>query len=138
MIGFTTPKVKEEYHLSSVVLRLIVEALQAATGAGVLIFRVQAPTRFEDGVHSTGLALDLQLLGMEPGAQLIACIEINQKFPVPGAAKNVCTLKADPSNLPNGKRLDTPHVHVQIPFDWKAEPRAFLEAYGYLEGVRKS
>lgn len=137
MIGYSTEKIEKEYHQASVVLRLVIEALQEVTGAGILIFRVVAPTRFEQGVHATGLSIDVQVLGTSEKAMLAGCVAVNQRFPVPGAAKQVCTLMADPINLPNGKRLDTPHVHVQIPFDWKADPRSFLEAYGFLESMRK-
>lgn len=138
MIGFTTPKIKDEYHQTAVPLRLVVEAFQELSGCAVLVFRVSAPTKFEQGVHSTGLALDIKVPLTPVNVLERACIEVNKRFPVPGAAKQVCTLMADPSNLPNGKRLDTPHIHVQIPFDWKAEPRAFLEAHGFLEGLHKS
>lgn len=132
MIGFSTEKVKEEYLKASVVLRLLVEAYQAETGANVLIYRVNSPTRFEQGVHSTGLAVDIMLPHIPEKELNRACVAMNKKFPAPGTSKQVFTLMADPSNLPNGKRLDTPHVHVQIPFDWKADPRAFLKGHGYL------
>lgn len=134
MIGFTSDKIKEEWTKAPAPLRLVVEAMDQAHGGATFVFRVNSPTRFEGGVHSTGLAMDVQLRGMSPEAMLVLCIEINQRFPVKGPQKQVCTLMADPANLPSGKRMDTPHVHVQIPLDWKADPRAFLREYGYLQG----
>lgn len=133
MIGFRTEKLKEEWLRAAVALRLVVEALDEAHGGATFVFRVTAPTRFEHGVHSVGLAMDVELRGLSSEELNKICTFVNARFPVKGVARPVCSLQEDPANLPSGKRINTPHVHVQIPFDWKLEPRAFLEAYGYIK-----
>lgn len=131
VIGFPTQKIKDEWAKAPVALRLVVEALDQAHGGASFIIRLRAGTRFESGVHSTGLAADIELRGSLSQEILEFCNEVNARFVAPGVAKQVCTLMEDPVNLPSGKRIDTPHVHVQIPFDWLADPRAFLKQYGY-------
>lgn len=138
MIGFTTQKLKEEWLKAPVALRLIAEALDELHGGGTIVFRVNAPTRFEQGVHSTGLAMDINLIDRSMEELQRIASKINERFRVPGVARQVCTVMADPVNLPSGKRLDTPHIHLQIPFDWKHEPRAFLRAYGYIQSENTS
>lgn len=133
MIGFRTEKLKEEWNRAPVALRLIAEALDLAHGGATFIFRVNAPTRFEQGVHASGLAMDVELRGRSVKELNRICQEVNAKFPAKGVARPMCTLMADPVNLPSGKRLDTPHVHVQIPFDYKHDPRAFLRLYGFTQ-----
>lgn len=133
MIGFSSDKLMEEWTKAPVALRLILEALDLAHGGATFVLRVNAPTRFEGGVHATGLALDAELRGLSAEEISKLCCQVNAQFPVKGPGRQVCTLMEDPVNLPSGKRFDTPHVHVQIQFDWKHDPKAFLRAYGYLQ-----
>lgn len=133
MIAFSSEKIKEQWNRAPVALRLCIEALQAAFAGPVLVFRIDGHTRFEQGVHSTGLAGDVQLAGASEADYLAACRRVNEKFVVKGPGKQVCTLMMDPANLPSGKRLDTPHVHVQITLDWKCEPRRFLRDHEFIQ-----
>lgn len=135
MIGHSSEKIKDEWDKASVALRLVVEALDQAHGGATFVFRLNAPTRFESGVHSTGLACDVELRGRSSHEISRICCEVNRLFPIRGPGRQVCTLMDDPTNLPGGKRLDVPHVHVQISFDWKHDPRAFLRAHGYLQST---
>lgn len=133
MIGHASEKVLKQWQKAPVALRLVVEYLDEKFGGGLLVFRIDAPTKFEKGVHAAGLAMDLELRG---DAQAIerACLEVNKRFFPRGPGVQVCTIKENLANFPSGRRADRPHVHVQIPFDWKANPRLFLREHGYTEG----
>lgn len=129
MLLFHSKKVEGEFDKAPVALRLITEALAIEHLYPPMIFRVLARTNFEKGVHSTGLALDLYFLS-GPERELEEAVKrINARFP------RVAKIIAEPASLPSGGRVDRAHVHIQIPFDWKADPRAFLKAYGFLQNI---
>lgn len=134
MTGFTSDKIQREWSRAAVALRLVVEALAQEWGGVTLLFRLDAPTKFENGVHATGLAADVELHGATEEEMQRVCIAINERFVVKGPGIQVATLKKNLANFPSGRRSDRPHVHVQIPFDWKADPRRFLREHGYTEG----
>ncbi len=138
MLLFRSEKVRDEFSKATVSLRLVVEQLAMEYPGICEIFRVKAKTSFESGVHSTGIACDIILMDAREETIFKACQEVNKKFPVSPLHKQVCTLQIDPTNLPSGRRIDVPHVHVQIQFDWLADPRAFLKAFGYLEKTEKA
>ncbi len=132
MIGFTSEKVQKEYQQAAVALRLVTEELDQAFGGACFVFRVDAPTKFERGVHSTGIALDVELRDATEEQMLAACKVVNQRF------QFSCTPKVNLANFPSGKRMDRPHVHVQISWRWKIEPREFLKEFGYITEKEKN
>lgn len=134
MIGYTSEKVQKEWTKAPVALRLVAEALQKAWGGPMFVFRVDSPTKFEKGVHAAGLAMDVDLRGASEAELLAACRDVNNVFFPKGPGVQVATVKTNRANFPSGARIDRPHVHIQIPFDWKADPRAFLREHGFTGG----
>jgi hypothetical protein len=128
VLVYGSEKIQKEYVQSAVAIRLVVDAIQIyAAGHPIKVLRVKDRTKFEKGVHSTGLAVDIFIQLPQSELEYI-CARANARFQT-----TVATLVEEPANLPSGKRLDLPHIHVQIQFDWLANPRAFLKAYGFLQ-----
>lgn len=138
MIGYRSEKIEKEYMKAAVALRLIVERLSLEFPGTVWVFRVDAPTKFENGIHSTGLAMDVELEGATELQLFKACQEVNALFPVKNVMEPVCRPKVNKANFPSGKRMDRPHVHVQISWTWKTEPKSFLREFGYIENIGES
>lgn len=132
MISFSSEKVQKEWSKAPVALRLVVEALALEHAPGVTqVFRIQGHTKFEKGVHAAGLAVDLHFDGCSEERLQGLCRRLNERFFPKGPGVQVGTVKVNLANFPSGKRSDRPHVHVQIPFDWKTDPRRFLRDHGY-------
>lgn len=129
MLFYHSEKIKEEYNQAPVALRLIVDAVQFYCPGMATVFRVKGRKQFERGSHHQELAVDLLLHEAPYSDHIHACKMVNAKFGL-----TVATAVPAPCNMPSGKRADLPHVHVQIPFDWKADPRSFLKAYGFIKG----
>lgn len=134
MIGFGSEKVFEEWSKAAVALKLVIEALDLEFGGPLFVVRLTAHTKFEKGVHAAGLAADVELRGIEEKEMVRLCSLINRRFFARGPGTPVCMVKTNLANFPSGARMNRPHVHVQIPFDWKANTRAFLREHGYTEG----
>lgn len=130
MITFASEKVHKEWTKAPVALRLVVEYLQECAGTPIQVFRVGAHTKFEKGVHAAGIAIDVNIPLLEH-AMGVACHKVNDRFFPKGPGVAVATVKENRANFPSGKRADRPHVHVQIPFDWKCAPRRFLNDHGF-------
>lgn len=126
MILYYSPKVQKEFIESAVALRLVTDALVLLVNQPAHVFRVKARTKFEKGVHATGLALDLYFNAQVDDLEY-CCARVNARF------GQVCTVMPAPTILPSGKAIEQRHVHVQIQFDWLTNPRAFLKAYGFLQ-----
>lgn len=131
MIHFRSEKLRQEFNKSCVALRLVVERAVLEFQGITVIFRVRAPATHEGGAHGNGTACDIILEGARLETYEKVCLEVNRRFPTDPLQREVCTLVADPTNMPSGKRIDVPHIHVQIPFDWLNNPRSFLKRYGY-------
>ena len=131
MIGFASEKVEKEWQKATVALKLVVEALDHAFAGASFVFRLDATTKFEKGVHATGLAADIELRGASEDEMLKACQIVNARFFPKGVGVPCATVKTNLANFPSGKRSDRPHVHIQIPFDWKSHPRRFLKDHGF-------
>lgn len=134
MIGHASQKVLAEWQKASVALRLVTEYLDELHGGATLVTRVLAHTKFEKGVHAAGLAMDVQLRGASIERMVSVCAKVNARFFPRGPGAQCAVVKENVANFPSGARTDRPHVHVQIPFDWKADPRRFLREHGYTEG----
>ena len=124
MIGHASEKVLKQWQKAPVALRLVVEYLDEKFGGGLLVFRIDAPTKFEKGVHAAGLAMDLELRG---DAQAIerACLEVNKRFFPRGPGVQVCTIKENLANFPSGRRADRP---VRPPCAARPRPHAPADA----------
>lgn len=133
MIGFASDKVEKEWAQAAVALRLVVEALDLEFGGACFVFRLDAPTKFENGCHATGRAADVELRGATEEEMERLVVLMNQKFPAKGLADPTYRLKFNRANFPSGRRNDRPHVHVQILFDWLSDPRRFLRDHGFIQ-----
>lgn len=131
MLDFRSEKIRQEYNRASVALRLVVERVVLEYQGITLCFRVKAPATFENGLHQNGVAADLLLEGARLETLESVAKEANKRFPTDPLQRQVCTVVMEPTNLPSGRRIDVPHLHLQIPFDWLNRPRAFLKKYGY-------
>lgn len=131
MLDFRSDKIRQEYNRAGVALRLVVERCVLEFQGVTLVFRVKAPNTFENGLHAKGMACDVILETARIETLERVAREANKRFPTDPLQRQVATVITVPTNLPNGKRIDVPHIHVQIPFDWLARPRAFLKKYGY-------
>lgn len=136
MIAFSSEKVQGEWTKAPVALRLVVEAMAMLHAPAVVkVFRVQANTKFEKGVHATGIAADLEFDGCSEERMAGLCRRLNERFFPKGPGVQVATLKTNLANFPSGRRADRPHVHIQIPLDWKCDPRRFLRDHGFTGGA---
>jgi hypothetical protein len=133
VIGFLSSKVGKDYQKASVCLRLLCEALAKETESPILIMRVLSTGKFENGSHASGMAIDVILGNPVTHIVQLSCSHLNQKFMNHFTKKPIFTFVEEPSNGSNGKRMLDPHIHIQIPFEWKMNPNLFLEAYGYLQ-----
>lgn len=131
MLDFRSDKIRQEYNRAGVALRLVVERCVLEFQGVTLVFRVKAPATFENGLHARGMACDVILERARIETLEQVAREANKRFPTDPLQRQVATVITVPTNLPNGKRIDVPHIHVQIPFDWISRPRAFLKKYGY-------